>query len=137
MGLIRIDYRDRKLIYEQLIDNIKQLILVGELKKGDFLPSVRSLSKELGINPNTTQKAYTELERQEIIASMPGRGSVIVREAREMADMGCASLRPEMMQIAARAGAFGMNEQEFLTLAADCYRRNYKESKGKEIGTDD
>jgi GntR family transcriptional regulator len=49
MSLITIDYRDRKLIYEQLIDNIKELILRGDLKKDDFLPSVRSLAKELGI----------------------------------------------------------------------------------------
>ena len=70
MGLITIDYRDRKLIYEQLVDNVKLLVLRGDLKKNDFLPSVRSLAKELGINPNTIQKAYAELERQGIIASI-------------------------------------------------------------------
>ena len=66
MSLITIDYRDRKLIYEQLIDNIKELILRGDLKKDDFLPSVRSLAKELGINPNTIQKAYAERNGREL-----------------------------------------------------------------------
>jgi len=61
MGLITVDVKDRKLIYEQLIDNIKDLILEGLLRPEEFLPSVRSLAKELGINPNTIQKAYAEL----------------------------------------------------------------------------
>ena len=83
MGLITIDYRDRKLIYEQLVDNVKLLVLRGDLKKNDFLPSVRSLAKDLGINPNTIQKAYAELERQGIIASIAGRGSVVIQDLRE------------------------------------------------------
>ena len=57
MSLITVDLRDRKQLYEQLVDNIKNLILIGELKADDKLPSVRSLARELGINPNTIQKA--------------------------------------------------------------------------------
>ena len=67
MSLITVDLRDRKQLYEQLVDNIKNLILIGELKADDKLPSVRSLARELGINPNTIQKAYSELERCGVI----------------------------------------------------------------------
>ena len=100
MGLISIDVRDRKLIYEQLVDNIKSLILQGELRKDDVLPSVRSLAKELGINPNTIQKAYGELERQGIIATYAGRGSVVLTERGALADDGRAALAAKMSVLA-------------------------------------
>ena len=80
MGLITVDLRDRKQLYEQLIDNVKDLILEGLIQPEEFLPSVRSLARELGINPNTIQKAYAELERQGVIVSLPGRGSMVTSD---------------------------------------------------------
>ena len=80
LSLINVDMRSRKQLYEQLIDNIKELILSGELKQDDKLPSVRNLARELGINPNTIQKAYSELERCGIIMTLPGRGSIVLSD---------------------------------------------------------
>jgi len=77
MSHISVDTRDRTPIYEQLVQNIREGVLNGILRPGEQLPSVRSLSGELAINPNTIQKAYTELERQGIIFSLPGRGNFI------------------------------------------------------------
>lgn len=133
MGLITIDYRDRKLIYEQLIDNIKDLILRGDLKKDDFLPSVRALARELGINPNTIQKAYAELERQGIIAALPGRGSIILSGSGAVADAGKEALLGELEPLAQKAIALNMTEEEFLALAAKCWR-NEQNKNGKESG---
>ena len=95
MGLITIDYRDRKLIYEQLVDNVKLLVLRGDLKKNDFLPSVRSLAKELGINPNTIQKAYHMLEEEEIILSRAGAKSCVTIDADKIAKIRRELLRKE------------------------------------------
>ena len=67
MGVITVDTRDRKPIYEQLTENIRRLVLQGILQPNEQLPSVRALAVELAINPNTIQKAYAELERQGII----------------------------------------------------------------------
>ena len=75
--MITVDMRDRKPIYEQLIDNIRTLAVQGHLKPDEHLPSVRQLAAELAINPNTIQKAYAELERQNVIYSLPGRGNFI------------------------------------------------------------
>ena len=75
--MITVDMRDRKPIYEQLIDNIRALAVQGHLKPDEHLPSVRALAAELAINPNTIQKAYAELERQGVIYSLPGRGNFI------------------------------------------------------------
>jgi len=75
--MITVDMRDRKPIYEQLIDNIRTLAVQGHLKPDEHLPSVRQLAAELAINPNTIQKAYAELERQGVIYALPGRGNFI------------------------------------------------------------
>ena len=75
--MITVDMRDRKPIYEQLIDNIRTLAVQGHLKPDEHLPSVRQLAAELALNPNTIQKAYAELERQNVIYSLPGRGNFI------------------------------------------------------------
>lgn len=77
IDMITVDMRDRKPIYEQLIDNIRTLAVQGHLKPDEHLPSVRVLAAELAINPNTIQKAYAELERQNVIYSLPGRGNFI------------------------------------------------------------
>ncbi len=75
--MITVDMRDRKPIYEQLIDNIRSLAVKGFLAPDAHLPSVRQLAADLAINPNTIQKAYAELERQGVIYALPGRGNFI------------------------------------------------------------
>ena len=61
--MIKIDYRDARPIYEQVVDGIEGLALRGALPADTQLPSVRQLAMELSINPNTIQRAYGELER--------------------------------------------------------------------------
>ncbi|MGN0688779.1 MAG: GntR family transcriptional regulator [Oscillospiraceae bacterium] len=64
-------------IYEQLFGGISQLISSGELKPDEKLPAVREVAKQLGINPNTVQKAYAQLEQAGLIYSMPAKGSYV------------------------------------------------------------
>ena len=74
-----LDLQSRTPIYEQLYKKTVELIIKGVLKENDQLPSVRSLAKELGVNPNTVAKAYQELERNKIIYSVSGRGSFVAK----------------------------------------------------------
>ena len=113
MGLITIDFRDRKLIYEQIIDNVKELIVRGDLKRDDPMPSVRSLAKELGINPNTIQKAYTELENQGVIATMVGRGSFVILDREAMKENATGTLKSELFPLILRAKTLGVTREEF------------------------
>ena len=69
--------RSRTPIYEQIIDSIKELVVKGVLIPGERLPSVRDMAKEMTLNPNTVQKAYQELERQGIISTLRGKGTII------------------------------------------------------------
>lgn len=75
--MIVIDYHDKRPIYEQVIDRFQMLILNGALEPDTQLPSVRSLAIDLSINPNTIQRAYTELERRGLIYSIKGRGNFV------------------------------------------------------------
>lgn len=70
-----IDLQSRVPIYRQIYDNIRNRILDGEIHHDEKLPSVRELSKELGVNPNTVTKAMQELERDGVIYTVQGRGS--------------------------------------------------------------
>ena len=64
-------------IYEQIYDQIKAMILSGELKEGDALPSMRLLAKELRISVITTKRAYEELEREGFLYTVPGKGCFV------------------------------------------------------------
>lgn len=75
--MILLDYKDRRPIYEQIVDRMETMILRGVWETGSQLPSVRSLAMELSINPNTIQRAYGELERQGYIYSVKGKGSFV------------------------------------------------------------
>ncbi len=121
MSLITIDFRDRKLIYEQLVDNVKELIVRGDLKRDDPLPSVRSLAKELGINPNTIQKAYTELENQGVIATLVGRGSFVMLDRESMAENAIATLKAELYPLMLRAKTLGMTPEAFQKISMECW----------------
>ncbi len=117
MQYITVDLRDRKQLYEQLIDNIRKLILSGEIGPGEKLPSVRALAKELCINPNTIQKAYNELERQGVILTLPGRGSVVLAETGDLRKEQLVRIGDALSAVAVEAASTGITGEEFLTLA--------------------
>ena len=75
--MFQIDALSRKPVYEQLVEQTERFVLSGTLKPGDQLPSVRNLSVQLSINPNTIQKAYVELERRGLTVSVAGKGCFI------------------------------------------------------------
>lgn len=84
-------FNDNAPIYIQIMDMIKVKIIKNELKIGDKLPSVRELSSQLKVNPNTLQRVYQELEREGIVYTQRGTGT-FVEEDIKMVD----SLKYEM-----------------------------------------
>ena len=78
--MINIDKQSRIPVYEQLVDSFEKEIILGIRQPDSIIPSVRALSVELGINPNTVQKAYLELERRNITYSVPGVGRFVSAE---------------------------------------------------------
>ena len=72
-------------IYDQITRQMKGLILRGELKEGEALPSMRLLAKELRISVITTKRAYEELEREGFINTVPGKGYFVAPQNPELA----------------------------------------------------
>jgi len=75
--VFQLDLKSRKSIYEQVVDNLRGLIVSGALKSGEKLPSVRDLSRMLTVNPNTIQKAYRQLEILKYIYTVSGLGTFV------------------------------------------------------------
>lgn len=116
-----IDPRSRAPIYEQLLEQLRWQITMGFLAPDEALPSVRSLSAELGINPNTIQKAYREMEQEGLIYSRPGRGSFVtpaVGEQRRKQQEGQMQLLRKEMR---KAKDMGITRPEAERLLAEVY----------------
>ena len=75
-----IEFDNKLPIYLQVMNYIKRQIVTGQLKPGDKIPSVRELSAELQINPNTIQRTFQELEREEIVETRRGLGRYVTSE---------------------------------------------------------
>ncbi len=71
-------------IYKQIKDSFKEDILTGKIKQGEFLPSIRSLAKELKISVITTLKAYEELETEGLVTAVQGKGYYVNARDTEM-----------------------------------------------------
>ncbi len=82
-GKIKLDFRSNEPIYLQIARQVEQLVVKGELKLGDQLPTVRELATELRINFNTVGRAYRVLDETRLISTQRGRGTYIWEEPTE------------------------------------------------------
>ena len=80
--MILIDYKDRRPIYEQIVEKFQQMIICGVIEPDSPMPSVRSLAMELSINPNTIQRAYQELEQDGYVYRRKDEGTFVAKENR-------------------------------------------------------
>lgn len=78
--MILLDYRDKRPIYEQVVEKLERLIVSGGLEPLTKMPSVRSLAMELSVNPNTVQRAYAQLEQDGYLYTVSGRGTFVTAE---------------------------------------------------------
>ena len=110
--MIKIDYRDARPIYEQIVDGVETLALRGALPAGSQLPSVRQLAMELSINPNTIQRAYAELERRGVIYAAFGRGNFISDETAALCKRRLDEIGAQVHALADQARALGAKEEQ-------------------------
>lgn len=85
--MLQLDLKSRKSIYEQVMDQLKEQIMTGQMATEEKLPSVRELSKSITVNPNTVQKAYRELERQGYVYTTSGVGTFVADRSEIHADL--------------------------------------------------
>lgn len=109
-----VDVMSRVPVYEQIIKQVEEQVLTGILKEGDKLPSVRSLSVKLSINPNTIQKAYTELDRRQLTITVPGKGSFISEKAIEVVGANSREKMTELNKIIRELALAGVTKEEII-----------------------
>lgn len=109
-----VDVMSRVPVYEQIIKQVEEQVLTDILKEGDKLPSVRSLSVKLSINPNTIQKAYTELDRRQLIITVPGKGSFISEKAIEVVGANSREKMTELNKIIRELALAGVTKEEII-----------------------
>ena len=113
--MITLDYADRRPIYEQVVDKIKDLVLLGVLETDSQIPSVRELAMDLYINPNTVQRAYAELERQGVIYCVKGRGNFVAGNT-ALKDKHKEELRGKLSDLISEAKKADITENDFIEL---------------------
>lgn len=116
-----LDLQSRTPIYEQIKNNILKMIALNVLKPNEQLPSVRSVARDLGINPNTVQKAYQELESQGVLYSVAGKGSFIC-ETSAINDGHRQQILETLKKGILDAKAFGVAKQEILMITDTVYK---------------
>lgn len=116
----RINTASRSPIYQQLTEQIREAAARGELQADDRLPSVRQLSRELVINPNTVARAYTELEREGLLNTRPGLGVFISGAKSELTkDVRRRRLLDLLDKFLTEAVHLGFGESEVLKTVTD------------------
>ncbi|WAM31483.1 GntR family transcriptional regulator [Caldicellulosiruptor naganoensis] len=111
-------------IYEQIKNQIKQEILRGNLKKGDSLPSIRVLAKELNVSVITTKRAYEELEKEGFIITVPARGTFVADIDKEKLSLfGLQEIENDLKHIVKKAKIFGVDLKNLLEIIERLYRR--------------
>lgn len=111
-------------LYEQLINQVKEMYAKGLLKPNEKLPSVRDLSSQMVINPNTVSKAYQELERQGVIVTIRGKGTFISEEwTLSLNPQQVEGLKQTFKQVLIDSYYAGITKNELLQWFDDVYEK--------------
>ena len=130
--MILLDYKDRRPIYEQVVEKLKDLMICGVLEQDVQLPSVRALATDLSINPNTIQRAYAELERRGFIYSVKGRGS-FVADTTSILALKNSELKKDLRSWIEEAKRAGLTEDKAHTwLAEEWIKQEYLAEEDRE-----
>lgn len=108
--MILLDYRDKRPIYEQMVEKLERLIVSGGVEQGSKMPSVRALAVDLAVNPNTVQRAYTMLEQEGYLYTVSGRGSFVAPE-QEWRDGQLNRVMAEWVAITRKARDAGLSQE--------------------------
>jgi GntR family transcriptional regulator len=113
---MRLNPDSRVPIYRQIEDQVRYAIAAGQIKPGEQLPTVRQLAVDLSVNPNTVIKAYTELERDGVVASEQGTGTFVSAEQPSAIPKAQrrGKLEAMVMEFLAHAASYGFSPAEVL-----------------------
>jgi GntR family transcriptional regulator len=122
--MFNIDAMSRTPVYEQIVLQVERLCRLGVLKAGDQLPSVRALSLTLSVNPNTIQKAYSELDARGLATSVHGKGCFISRASEDALESAKEKKLSELTETVKSLKADGLTADEILRAVEKALDKN-------------
>jgi len=109
-------------IYEQIQNQIKELVLTGELKPGESLPSMRLMAKDLKVSLITVRRAYEELEREGVITTLHGRGCFVSDiNVDKIKEININMLKERLEEIVVFSKTCGISKEEFKNMLDEMY----------------
>lgn len=109
-------------IYEQIVNQLKNAIVTGELKAGEALPSIRALAGDLSVSVITTKRAYEELEKEGLIRSVAGKGFYVCEYNTDyLKEKQLMMLEKRMVEIIGEAKRAGMTCEEVIEMVEALY----------------
>jgi len=113
---MKIEFNTSKPIYEQVIDEIKRQIARGEIEPNGKLPSQRELAKEIEVNPNTVQRAYREMENQNLVETKRGRGTFVKDDDKVIKDINQQLAHSAVKKFIDEMSAINYQQKEMIEL---------------------
>ena len=121
---MKIRLTGKQNVYANIVSEYEKLIRLGAIKYGEKLPSCRALALELGINPNTVERAYSELEKEGYIRILPKKGAYV-----DFADDGRRCRLEELKRQLRLLKQAGFTEAEFLMLLGEIFSGREEEKR--------
>lgn len=120
-----MDYNEREPIYLQIINDLKCQIALGSLKSDERLPSIKELSAQMKVNPNTMGRVYSELERQGIVFKEKGLGTFVTQDKDIIIELKQEMARQNVKTFVEHMYKIGFNDDDMHVLLA-AYLRSRK-----------
>ena len=132
MAQWRNDFDERYPIYQQIVNRFTRSLVRRELKPGERVPSIRDVAMALGVNTNTVQRAYQELERRELIFSQRGTGYFVSQEEKMIERIELEVVREAVVKFLDEMRGLGLDDARILAEL-----KNQMETEEKGNGADD
>ena len=127
------EFQDHLPIYAQLMDTLKRRIITGRYLPGEKLPSVRELAAEAGINPNTVQRAFYELEREGLIYTQRATGKYVTENADEIKSARQALAKTQVAEFLSNMQSLGYSVGDVIVLLQS-FNESEEESSHADSG---
>jgi GntR family transcriptional regulator len=121
----RIDRRSGVPAFQQIVQQTKQALRLGVLVPGDRLPTAKDVSETSAVNPNTTLKAYRELEREGLVEPRPGQGTFVRRTLGRPETGTDSPLYGELVAWMSKAAGAGLEQEDVAALVASALEQQY------------
>ncbi len=121
----RIDRRSGVPAFQQIVQQTKQALRLGVLVPGDRLPTAKEVSETSAVNPNTTLKAYRELEREGLVEPRPGLGTFVRRTLGRPETGTDSPLYGELVAWMSKAAEAGLEQEDVAALVASALEQQY------------